>query len=72
MRVFVQAKPRAKETKVEVIDAVNFIVSVTEPPVQGRANRAITEALAAYFYVAPSRVRLVAGFSSRQKTFEIL
>lgn len=37
----------------------------------GAANAACVEALARYLEVAPSRVALVRGPASRQKTFEI-
>ena len=71
MKIFVKAKPGAREERIEKIDNEYFVVAVKDPPVEGRANRAITEALAEYFKVAPSRVRLVSGFSSRRKIFEI-
>ncbi len=71
MKIFVKARPLAKEEKVEKIDDQNFTVSVKEPPVAGQANRAIVKALAEYFNVSPSQVRLVSGFSSKNKVFEI-
>lgn len=71
MKIFVKAKPGAKEEKVERLDENNFTVSVKEPPVQGRANAAIAKALATYFGVASYQVKLVSGFASRQKVFEI-
>jgi hypothetical protein len=71
MKIFVKAKPMAREEKVEKIDENNFRVSVCEPPVAGRANLAIIKAVAGYFGVAPSRVRIVSGFASRQKILEI-
>ena len=71
MKIFVKAKPNAKKEKVEKIDDLNFIVAVKEPPVQGKANAAIAKALAAYFNVLPSRMRLVSGFASRNKIFEM-
>ena len=71
MRIFVKAKPRAREDKIEKIDEQNFVVAVTEPPVQGRANLAIVKVLADYFQVAQSQVCLISGFTSRQKVFEI-
>lgn len=49
-----------------------FKVSVKEPPMQGKANVAITKALAEYFKVSNSQVKLVSGLSSKQKVFEIL
>lgn len=72
MKISIQAKPNAREEKVEKIDPTNFIVAVKEPPVQGKANAAIQKALAKYFQVAPSRLRLVSGYSAKQKVFEIL
>lgn len=50
----------------------HFIVAVKEPPIQGRANAAIIRALADYFGLAPSRVRIISGHTSRQKIIEIL
>ena len=72
MRIFVHAKPRAKAERVEQLDASHFAVAVVEPPKNGEANRATAEALAEHFSVSPSRIRLVSGFSSREKIFEIL
>jgi len=72
MKIFVTAKPLAKTEGVEKIDDAHFVVAVKEPPREGRANRAIAAALAGHFAVPPSRVRLVSGFSSKQKIFEVL
>jgi hypothetical protein len=71
MKIFVKAKPAAREEKIEKVDENNFVVSVKEPPVHGRANAAISKALANYFKVSSSQVRLISGFSSKQKVFEI-
>lgn len=71
MKINVKAKPGAREEKVEKIDDGNFVVSVKEPPMQGRANVAITKALASYFGVPIFQVKLISGFSSRNKVFEI-
>ncbi len=49
----------------------HFIVAVKEPAKEGRANRAIERALAEHFGVPPSRVRIVAGHTSREKIAEI-
>ncbi|MFW6149924.1 MAG: DUF167 domain-containing protein [Chloroflexota bacterium] len=38
---------------------------------EGRANRALVEALADYFGVPVSRVRVVSGFKSRNKVVEV-
>lgn len=72
MKIFVAAKPMAKEERVEKLDETHFVVSVKEPPIQGRANQAIIKALACFLDVAPSRLRIVAGYTSRQKIIEVL
>ena len=71
MRITVHAKPNAKEERVERLNDEEFIVAVKEPPREGRANAAIALALAEYFGVSASRVRLVAGFTVRQKAFDV-
>lgn len=72
MKLFITAKPRAKEGKVEKIDETHFVVAVKEPPVQGRANAAILKTLADYLDIAPSRLKIIAGHASRRKVIEIL
>ena len=71
MRIFVRAKPNAKEPRVTALDGSHFEVAVKEPPRNGEANRAITRSLAEHFGVAPSHVRLISGFASREKVFEL-
>lgn len=71
MRIFVKAKPGAVKDKVEKINSETFRVATTEPPMQGKANRAIAQILAEYFETAPSNVILVSGFTSRNKIFDI-
>lgn len=79
MKIFVRTKPGAKVARIERIDdtlfasgrEAHFVVAVKEPPIEGRANDAVRKALAYYFGVAPSRIRLVAGVASRNKIFEM-
>lgn len=71
VKIFVKAKPGAGENRVDKIDDRNFIVSVKEPPVQGRANRAIIRILAEYFNISLSRIHIVSGHVSRQKIVEV-
>ena len=71
MKIFVKAKPNAREQSVEMIDELHFVVAVKEPPVQGKANAAIQKALARHFGVPITSIRLVSGFAFREKVFEI-
>lgn len=69
MRINVKAKPDSNENKVEKIDDLSFVVSVKDPPVEGRANRAIIKLLSEYFHTP--NVRIVSGRISRNKIIEI-
>jgi len=71
VKLSITAKPLSKEERVEKIDDAHYTVAVKEPPIQGRANAAIIRALAEHFQVAPSRVRIVMGHTSRQKIVDV-
>ncbi len=72
MKIFVKAKPNAKEEKIQKIDDGHYLVFVKEPPVKGEANRAIIRALAEYFKTSLSQVNIVSGHISINKIIEIL
>jgi len=72
MKIFVKAKPNSKEEKIEKIDESNYVISVKEPPIKGKANESIRNALAIYFKTASARVKIVSGWGSRNKIIEIL
>ncbi len=71
MKIFISAKPASREDHVEKIDETHFTVRVTEPPIQGRANRAIIKLLAKYFDTSVSNIKIVSGFTSKQKIIEV-
>jgi uncharacterized protein YggU (UPF0235/DUF167 family) len=47
------------------------VVRVTAPPVDGKANEALCRLIAKKAGVAPSRVTLVRGHTSREKTLDV-
>jgi len=71
MKIFVKARPNSKKEFVKKITETNLIIAVKEPPIKGRANAAIQKALGEYFKVSVSQVKLISGFSSKNKIFEI-
>ncbi|TAN57987.1 DUF167 domain-containing protein [Patescibacteria group bacterium] len=71
MKLSLRVKPRAKVEKVEEKDG-GLIVFVKAEAKEGKANKAVTKALAEHFGVTPSRVRLISGARSKTKLFEIL
>lgn len=72
MKIFVKVKPKAKENKIEKIDENHFKVSVTEPPVGGKANLAVIVNLAEYLKIPKAKIRIISGQTSRNKIIEIL
>ena len=71
MRIFIHTKPRSRHSRVERIDDTHYVVAVTAPPVDGKANEAVLEAIALHFHLRKSDVRLISGQSSRKKVVEI-
>lgn len=72
MKLFIKAKTKSKNVSVKKIDNNHYVISVKEPPVRGKANQAIIEALAGYFGVGKSNIKIVSGFVSKQKIIEIM
>ena len=72
MEIFVKAKPGAKKPEIKRLDDARFVVAVSEQARDGKANEAVVKALALYFKIPVSRVRIVKGHSHRQKIVEIL
>ena len=72
MKIFVTVKPGAKREEIKSADGTHLTVSVRAQAHEGKANDTVIAALAEHFDVAPSRIRMMKGFSSRQKIVEIL
>nr|WP_237182421.1 DUF167 domain-containing protein [Roseomonas marmotae] len=71
----VKAQPRARrpglQGLVEAADGPRLKLAVNEAPEDGRANRAICALLAEALHVPPSRIAVVQGAASREKTCHI-
>lgn len=66
----VRATPRARKPGL-ICEAGCFRISVAAPADEGRANAAVTEALADALGVAKTRLTLIRGITARQKTFRL-
>lgn len=69
--VTVHVRPRASTAEIVGTHGDAVAVRVTVPPVDGRANAAVTRLIADALEVAPGRVVLVAGAAARTKRFEV-
>ena len=71
MRISVRVKPNARKNEVKKVDEKHYLVSVTAPPVDGKANTGVIELLSEYFGKAKSRIVILKGTSGREKLVEI-
>ena len=70
--VDVLVQPRASRTGVGPAVGDRLRVSVTAPPVDGKANDAVIEAVAEAFGVRRAAVSIVRGEAGRRKTVRIV
>jgi uncharacterized protein len=66
----VRVTPNASREQV-TLDGERFLIRVTCPPEDGRANKAVTKLLAKALGVAPTRLTLVKGQTGRDKLFRV-
>lgn len=71
MKITVIAKTKSKIEGVEKQLDGNYIVRVHMPPVDGEANKRISEVLAQHFKVPIRAVTLLSGAKGKRKIFQI-
>jgi len=69
--VAIRLQPRARRNEIVGVRADAFVLRVTAPPVDGRANEAVCRLIATAVGVAPSRVTVVRGLTSRDKVVRV-
>jgi uncharacterized protein YggU (UPF0235/DUF167 family) len=72
MKIAIIAHPNAKRPRIEKDLLEQLHVYVNEPPLEGKANRAVIESLAKYYKVNRNAVHLIFGEKSKNKLFEII
>jgi uncharacterized protein len=70
-RIDVRLQPGARRDRIVGLHGARLKMTVTAPPERGKANDALARLLADALQVPASRVRVVAGFTSRDKTLRI-
>jgi hypothetical protein cdivTM7_00062 len=72
MKISVLLKPNSRHHEEVVLNDDGSLTIYTKvPAIEGRANLAAGKLLAKYFGVAPSRVKLLRGATSKYKVFNI-
>ncbi|WP_324697515.1 DUF167 domain-containing protein [Novosphingobium aerophilum] len=69
-RLAVRVTPGAKVETLEIVDG-RVLVKVRAKPEDGKANEAVRTLLAAALDLAPSRLELLRGATSREKQFHV-
>jgi uncharacterized protein (TIGR00251 family) len=72
MKINVRVKPNARKNEVTRLDEKRYLVSVTAPPSEGKANAKLIELLSEYFAMAKSRITILKGAGVREKVVEII
>lgn len=70
MKINIKVVPRASKNRI-IEEAGQLKVYVTSPAADGKANKAVVEALAEYFKVKKRAVTIVSGKKNRNKIIEI-
>ena len=71
MIITVRLQPKSSQNRLEQ-DGETYKAWVSAPPVDGAANEALIKLVAKHFAVAPSKVEIVKGHTSRSKTIKVL
>jgi hypothetical protein len=71
MKVSVIVHPNSKKSRTEK-DLMGMLhVYVNVPPLEGKANRAVIDALADFFKIKKNEIVLLNGTKSKNKIFEV-
>ncbi|MFZ5631060.1 MAG: DUF167 domain-containing protein [Spirochaetota bacterium] len=66
-----RVKPRSKKAGFEFEGDGTLVLKIHEPPVDGKANKAVIEQIAEIYDLSKSAVRIVSGETGRTKRVEI-
>ena len=71
MKITVQVKPNARKDEVLVREDGVYVVKVSVPPIEGRANERLIETLAAHFKKPKRSIQILVGARGKNKIVEI-
>jgi len=72
MKLKIKVTPRSSKNEVvgQMADGT-LKIRLTAPPVDGKANEALIKLLSAHFKIAKSKISIIKGQKSKNKTVEI-
>jgi len=72
MKIVVKVKTNANKNEVIKIDNTNYNIYTTATPENGKANKSIIELLAKFLRIGKTKIKIISGLTSKNKTIEIL
>jgi len=70
-KIWVAVKPNSNKDEIQEIGDGTYLARVRAQPQEGKANTALVRALAIYFSVPNSAVKILRGETARRKLVEI-
>ena len=71
MKISIRVKPNARKNEVKPLGENTYLVSVTAPPVDNKANEKMIEVLAEYFGKPKRMIAILRGTTAKKKIVEI-
>lgn len=71
MKIKIKVKPNASRNEVEQLPDGSYVVRVTSPPIEGRANEKVIEVLADHFHRPKRAIEILVGKAGKHKIIEI-
>jgi uncharacterized protein YggU (UPF0235/DUF167 family) len=71
MIISIIAHPNSKRPRIEKDLFGTLHIYVNQPPLEGKANKAVAESLAEHFKTNKSKIKLIRGSKSKQKVFDV-
>jgi len=72
MKLFIRVRPNAKVNRVDGLGGGRLAVFVKAPPADGRANHAAIEVVAKHLGIPISRIKIISGYSAKNKILQII
>ena len=71
MRIKVKVKPNSHENTIKETANGFFVIKVSVPPENGKANKRVIELVSEYFKVPKSKVEILSGEAYHEKVIDI-
>jgi uncharacterized protein (TIGR00251 family) len=71
MKYKITVKPNARKNEIMRGNDGMFVIRVTVPPIEGKANEKVIEILAEYFNKPKRSISIISGIKGRNKIIEV-